>query len=191
VEPTEELWGVIFPEKREDLPTANIIDALLECRECHVREMAKLVLDDYRELNTQGSLKRDCPKCRAEREWVLGTVDVAREDANSRPSDPVYSPVSTLQGLQKRTAQRYVVMLPVRTRHWEGGEEVTRTENLSHMGMCFSSTLVMKEGDTVFLTVGDLPEDQQVEVAARIAWRRPVGGSKFLYGVRLCEPQQP
>ena len=82
-------------------------------------------------------------------------------------------------------------MLPVRTRHWEGGEEVTRTENLSHMGMCFSSNLVMKEGDTVFLTVGDLPENQQVEVAARIAWRRPLGGSRSLYGVRISEPQKP
>jgi hypothetical protein len=191
VEPIEAFWGVIFPEKREDLPTANIIDALLECRECHVREMAKLVLDDYRELNTQGSLKRDCPKCRAEREWVLGTVDVSLEDANSRSLDPVYSPIPTHQGAQKRIAQRYVVMLPVRTRHWEGGEEVTRTENLSHMGMCFSSNLVMKEGETVFLTVGDLPEDQQVEVAARIAWRRPLGGSRSLYGVRLSDPRQP
>jgi Tfp pilus assembly protein PilZ len=47
----------------------------------------------------------------------------------------------------------------------------------------------MKEGDTVFLTVGDRPEDQQVEVAARIAWRRPLGGSKSLYGVRLADPK--
>jgi hypothetical protein len=191
VEPIEAFWGVIFPEKREDLPTENVIDALLECRECHVREMAKLVMDDYRELNAQGSLKRDCPKCRAEREWVLGTVDVALEDASSRASDPRHAPTTTLQGAQRRAAKRYVVMLPVRTRYWEGGEEVTRTENLSHMGMCFSSNLVMKEGETVFLTVGDLPEDQQVEVPARIVWRRPLGGSKSLYGVRLSDPQQP
>jgi hypothetical protein len=190
VEPIEAFWGVIFPEKREDLPTENIIDALLECRECHVREMAKLVIDDYRELNTQGSLKRDCPKCRAEREWVLGTVDVSLEDAKPRSLDPAYSSTATHQEPQKPRAKRYVVMLPVRTRHWEGGEEVTRTENLSHMGMCFSSNLVMKEGDTVFLTVGGLPEDQQVEVAARIAWRRPLG-SKSLYGVRLSDPKQP
>jgi len=191
VEPNETFWGVIFPEKREDLPTENIIDALLECRECHVREMAKLVIDDYRELNTQGSIKRDCPKCRAEREWVLGTVDVALADAKSKSLDPLYSSTSTQQGSPAPRAKRYVVMLPVRTRHWEGGEEVTRTENLSHMGMCFSSTLVMKEGDTVFLTVGDLPEDQQVEVAARIAWRRPLEGSRSLYGVRLSEPPKP
>lgn len=186
LDPVEAFWGVIFPEKREDLPTANIIDALLECRQCHVREMAKLVLDDYRELNTQGFLKRDCPKCQTEQDWVLGTVDVAREDASAKSVDPVYSPNSP----SSKRAERYVVMLPLRTRHWEGGEEVTRTENLSHMGMCFSSNLVMKEGDTVFLTVGDLPVDQQVEVAARIAWRRPVGGSKSLYGVRIIDPQQ-
>jgi hypothetical protein len=152
--------------------------------------MAKLVLDDYRELNTQGSLKRDCPKCQAEQEWVLGTVDVLLEDENPRSLDPVYTPMPARQRLEKRGAKRYVVMLPVRTRQWEGGEEVTRTENLSHMGMCFLSNLAMKEGDTVFLTVGDLPADQQVEVAARIAWRRPLGGSKSLYGVRLTDPKQ-
>jgi len=189
LEDFKEFWGVIFPEKREDLPTANIIDALLECRECHVREMAKLVLDDYRDLNAQGSLKRDCPRCQAEREWVLGTVDVTLEDSSPKSLDPVYS-ASPAQASGPTRAARYVVMLPVRTRHWEGAEEVTRTENLSHMGMCFSSNLVMKEGDTVFLTVGDLPEDQQVEVAARIAWRRPLSGSKALYGVRITDPQQ-
>jgi len=191
LQPIETFWGVIFPQKREDLPTANIVDALLECRECHVREMTELVMDDYRELNAQGSLKRDCPKCQAEREWVLGTVDVTLEDMSRKSVDPEYSIAETLQAAQRRTAKRYVVMLPVRTRHWEGGEEVTHTENLSHMGMCFSSNLVMKEGDTVFLTVGDQPEDQQVEVAARICWRRPLGGSKSLYGVRLTGPESP
>jgi hypothetical protein len=146
--------------------------------------MAKLVLDDYRELNTQGSLKRDCPKCQAEREWVLGMVDISMED-DSGCLDPIYTPRAAFEGGEKRAAQRYIIMLPIRTRHWEGGEEVTRTENLSPMGMCFTSSLVMKEGDTVFLTVGDQPEEQ--EVVARIAWRRPLGGSKSLYGVRLTE----
>ena len=153
--------------------------------------MAKLVLDDYRELNLHGLLKRDCPKCGVERDWVLGTVDVLSEDVASPTPDSVSSAHPPSLGSPKRAAKRYVVMLPVRTRHWEGGEEVTRTENLSQMGMCFSSNLLMKEGDTVFLTVGDLPEDQQVEVAARIAWRRPVGGTKSLYGVRLAEPKLP
>jgi hypothetical protein len=190
LEPIEAFWVVIFPEKREHLPPANIVDALLECRECHVREMAKLVLDDYRELNTQGLLKRDCPKCRAEREWVLGTVDAWLEDADSKLSDPVYSRISTLPRSQRRSAKRYVVMLPVRIRHGEGAEEVTRTEIVSQMGMCFSSNLVMKEGDAVFLTVGDLSEDPQVEVSARIVWRRPLGGSKSLYGVRINDPKQ-
>src|SRR5208283_2538460 len=122
LEPIEAFWVVIFPEKRESLPRANIVDALLECRECHVREMAKLVLDDYRELNTQGSLKRDCPKCRAEREWVLGTVDPSLENADSKWFDPGYSRIASLPQAQRRSAKRYVVMLPVRIRHGDGGE---------------------------------------------------------------------
>ena len=185
LETIEAFWGVIFPEKREDLPTANIIDALLECRECHIRELAKLLLDDYRELNNQGSLKRDCPKCGAEREWILGTVDVSLEDGDSR----LPNPIATAPASERRNSKRYVVRLPLRTRNWDGREEVTRTETLSAMGMCFMSELGMKEGDVVFLTAGDVPENQKVEVSARIAWRRPVGGSKSLYGARFADPK--
>jgi len=190
LDPIETFWGVRFPEKREDLPQPEIIDALVECRECHSREMAQLVLEDYRELNNQGSLKRGCPSCGREREWVFGTVEVAIEEPGTHSLDPVYLPVAPPRTLERRAAKRYVVMLPLRTRHWDGEVEETRTENLSKVGICFMSDLVMQERDILFLTVGDRPKEQQVEVSARIAWRRPLEGNKSLYGVRLGDPKE-
>jgi hypothetical protein len=66
-----------------------------------------------------------------------------------------------------------------------GREEVTRTENLSRLGICFMSDLKMHEGDTVFVTVGPDPGDKR---PARVVWRRPSPeGDRALYGVRLEE----
>ena len=70
-----------------------------------VREMAKLVFDDYRELNTQGSLKRECPKCKTEREWSLGTVDVSLKDAKPGPVDPALGADHALEEIIARAAK--------------------------------------------------------------------------------------
>ena len=87
---------------------------------------------------------------------------------------------------ERRGTKRFVAILPLRVRNREGRESLTTTENLSKTGLCFISDMTVQEGEPIFLTVAPGGPDPTQELPARVAWRRPLGGSgKSLYGVRL------
>jgi hypothetical protein len=185
LEPDRNFWGVYFPQKREESPRAEGVDALLECTACHFREMAELTLDLYHGLAEQSSLARPCPKCGKKTEWIFGSLQVTLEEATVPALSSVASALFPPGGAERRRAGRFVVLLPLRITDSNGREDLTRTENLSKLGICFTSDLMMEEGDTVFVTVGPEPGEGR---PARVVWRRlSREKGKALYGVRLDE----
>jgi hypothetical protein len=117
--------------------------------------------------------------------WKFGSVQVTHEEAASPGLRSILSALFPPGRAERRRTKRSVVLLPVSIRGRDGKEEVTRTENLSKLGISFMSDLTMHEGDTVFLTVG---RDPGVKQPARIVWRRPSGEKgRALYGVKLEE----
>ena len=89
-------------------------------------------------------------------------------------------------GLEKGQEERMLIKLPVLIRLPDGCEENSRTENLSKSGLCFACSIDMQVGDTVYVSVGlDPPEDQR-DIPASILWRRPPKGkARVLYGAKL------
>ncbi|MGD0920393.1 MAG: PilZ domain-containing protein [Terriglobia bacterium] len=190
LEPGVNFWGISFPDKAAEPTAQEGIDALVECAMCRFRELAQLTLEEYRSMITQGSVHRDCPECGAETEWRFGFAEAEPEEA--LPAQPSASaPASpAVEGEERRRAKRLTIKLPVRIRLQDGSEEVARTENLSKTGVCFSSSLMIRPEDRVFLTVGYTPGGSEEEVAARLVWRREIeAGATALYGVRLEEEQ--
>ncbi len=173
-------WGIFFPLKDEAASTEERIDVLLECSRCHNRELAQLTLDDYQTITSHSVLSRSCSGCRAVTDWTFGFVegDVGEAFATSgATSEPV-----PFRGIDRRRSKRVAVKLPVRIRM----EEIGETENLSHGGVCFSSTLMLKIGDVVMLTVGYAFGKENLEAPARVVWREELEGSnRILYGVQL------
>jgi hypothetical protein len=185
LEPDRNVWGVYFPEKREELSTPQGVDALLECPRCHCREMAELTLDQYHELVAQSSLARSCRECGMKTEWRFGSAEVTQEEAESPALRLVASKLFSPDGTERRRTKRFVVLLPLRIRDRDGKESFMKTENLSKLGVSFLSDLRMQEGDKVLLTVGPGPGVRQ---PARIVWCRPSRGEgRGLYGVKLEE----
>ena len=153
---------------------------LLECRTCGARELAQLDMDQYRRLSASSVLNRPCKQCSGETDWEFGFAEVkAKQPSKVSPSSP---------GSQDRRAtKRFVAMLPLQLRNAEGKKTETRTENLSKLGLCFVSDAPMEDSDLIYLTVGPAEKGKK-EICFRIAWRRPISGSKScLYGVRLAE----
>ena len=187
LEPDRNFWGVYFPENRKERSRPEGIDALLECTLCHSREMAELTLDQHHELVAQFSLARSCRKCGMKTEWRFGSVEVAQEEVGS-PAMRSFAPeLFSPDGTERRRTKRFVVLLPLRIRDRDGREEVTRTENLSKLGISFLSDLKMQEGDNVLLTFGP---DPGVTQPARIVWCRPSREKgRGLYGVKLEEAE--
>jgi len=187
LEPDRNFWGVYFPENRKERSRPEGIDALLECTLCHSREMAELTLDQHHELVAQFSLARSCRKCGMKTEWRFGSVEVTQEEAGSPAMRSFASKLFSPEGTERRRTKRFVVLLPLRIRDRDGREEVTRTENLSKLGISFLSDLKMQEGDNVLLTFGP---DPGVRQPARIVWCRPSREKgRGLYGVKLEEAE--
>jgi hypothetical protein len=174
-------WGIFFPEKAPGSARQELIDVLLECSQCHTRELAHLSLGDYQGITSAPSLQRVCESCGTTTDWTFGVVAA---DRGQGPEFAGAARDAQAHYAERRRANRVPVKLPVRIRM----EEIGRTENLSTCGVCFSSTLLLKVGDKIKLTVGFSPGKNEKEVSARVVWQQPLeGGASSLYGVELTE----
>lgn len=186
LEPESQIWGISFPMKVGAPAPYDLVDALLECSSCHFRELAQLTLDQYRALIAESPLRRDCARCEGVTAWVFGFVEAEAKEAAADQSAPPIATPPPVPGAERRRAKRMTVKLPVRIRVLDGGEEVTRTENLSKTGVCFISNLVMGEGEQILLTLSYSAGSNEAEIPARVVWRRRLEGlAKAVYGVHL------
>jgi hypothetical protein len=129
-------------------------------------------------------LSRDCPKCGQTTEWKFGFVEAETDEA---PRAPGLQTAATLPS-EKRRAKRLTVKLPLRLRLQNGREEVTGTENLSQSGICFVSTLDMREAEYVQITIPHGSSGSQKGIEARVVWRHTIEGTnRMMYGVELEE----
>ncbi len=180
-EPEKNFWGIFFPERSPAPAKEERIDTLLECSACRARELAPLTLAEYETVALKRVLERPCSACGSTTNWSLGVV--AGESAAAVPDTPQLR-AARPWGAERRRAKRVPVNLPVRVRL----EEIGHTENLSATGVCFTSSLLMKIGDHVMLTIGYDPKGDQKEVRARVVWRQAIAGATAaLYGVQLEE----
>jgi len=104
------------------------------------------------------------------------------------PSAPssVRSSLFSPGGEERRREKRLVAKLPAGIRRQHRGKENTATESLSNLGICFSSNLVMDEGDSVFLMIESERGGHKQELPAQIVWRRPLDAKgRALHRVRL------
>lgn len=182
--PETNFWGVYFPEQKEEPVEAVALDVLLQCCTCQAREMSQLSIEKYRELNERAQLRRPCHQCQKTTDWRVGFVEILQKEAAAAGGESVAAFPATVQ--DRRGTKRFVAILPLRVCNREGLETLTTTENLSKTGLCFISDMTVQEGEPIFLTVAPGGPDPTQELPARVAWRRPLGGSgKSLYGVRL------
>ena len=188
LEPGLNFWGIVFPEiKAVKVMTPaeqEPMDALLECSGCGRRDLMQLTMEQYRSISAHGFLSRECQKCKAIVRWKFGFDEVLAKNAaaaarlhkGDTPSHETVPP----------PAKRLSVKLPIRIRTLDGGEELTRSENLSKTGVCFISKQVLAVGDTINLTVGYDASKANTEICSRVVWRQQLKGpAGAIYGVRL------
>jgi PilZ domain len=193
LEPQANFWGILFPEKAPvkapgEMP-GETVDVLLECIECHTRELAQLSLDSYRSLVTKSLVSRECSRCLDSTDWRLCFIEESEAEGIGAPAVKEKTRLRP-SGIERRRAKRLTAKLPLRIRTAEGLEEITRTENLSKTGVCFYSRREIMTGDRVALTVGYSSGGPERELQARVVWGRTVvGDEQFLYGAQLedCE----
>ncbi len=175
-----DIWGIQFPPTKERTES----QALLECRSCHNVALVNLSLVEVEVLETSGILSKPCEPCSKNTPWGYAETQVAMgapngEAAMLAEADRVAS------GVEKRKHRRVSLQLPVLVRDYYGGKEISKSENVSKGGFCFTTEKDYQVGEGVVVACPYSSTEQSIEVSAKIVRRTPMKGTdRKIYGVR-------
>lgn len=183
VEREANIWGIQFPPLREGETAES--KALLECRQCHTVTLVPLSLVEVEVLETSGILTKQCEHCKtftrfgyAEKQIGMGTPGDATAVAE------VQAEVEAVATNERRRHRRIALQLPVRIRDYQGGIEITKSENISKGGFCFTTEKDYQVGEGLLVVCPYNEAGQSIEVRGRVVRRRAIPGSnRKIYGV--------
>ncbi len=184
LDPNANIWDIQFPPSSE--AEAGRANGLLECRICHKLALANLSPGELDVLRTAGLVAKRCDTCKAVTPFRYAEIFSVEQE----PLDESW--ISAAAGLAKRRAHRRVYMqLPVGLKDPGGGLEVTKTENTSRGGFCFTSDRDYQPEQGVTLLFPEDATGQGTEMPGRIVRCQRMGGSnRKIYGVRYEPPER-
>ncbi|HEV2351292.1 MAG TPA: PilZ domain-containing protein [Terriglobia bacterium] len=183
----ENFWGIDFPTRvGGDGADAK---ALLECRICHNMALVPLSLSEVEALRSIGKVGISCHHCKVETPWSYAEVRVrvhpSHQDSHQGPTSWITSSIPPLE----RGHRRVYMQVPLGLRDSRGSAEVTKTENISKCGFCFTSEKKYLTGEIVMSVFPLDPVSQKTELPARIVREQNIEGSgRRFYGATF-EPQ--
>ncbi|HLY61559.1 MAG TPA: PilZ domain-containing protein [Terriglobia bacterium] len=175
----ENFWGIEFPDSGGK--QGEDARVLLECGICHSMALFPLSILEIDALRTIGMVGKPCRTCRAESPFHYADPILLEGESNwlvspHRPAD--------------RGHRRVYMQLPVEVRNSRGDVEITRTENISKTGFCFTSEKKFLRGETVRAVFPFDPITKRTELGARIIRASSIAGSRRkFYGARFAPLQ--
>jgi hypothetical protein len=173
------IWQIEFPVTSN----GNGADAkaLLECRMCKTVKLANLSLGELEALRTAGIVGRQCETCKKVTPSRFAEIRVA----NLAFEDGWMAALARLA--KPRRHRRVCLQLPLGVRDSLDGVEVTRSENVSKGGFCFSSEKEYQTGQPVMVAFPGEAISRLMEVPGQIVWQRSLENTKRrVYGMH-CE----
>lgn len=188
-DPEKVIWGV----ELKDNPTEDIAtSALLQCSGCLVVSSFLLTHGEVGAAGASSFITRPCPRCKRETMWNFVTSD-RRQSLVLDKVKPVVGPPPSPEAErrsaeERRQEQRLAVQVPIRIRTPYGGEEVSKTVNLSRTGARFLSAKDYPVGTTLFVAAPYTVGAETLEVKATVEHIEslPTAPSR-LVGVKLYE----
>jgi len=176
------IWGIDLP------PPLGVggeeAGVLLECRACHKQSLCLVSFMQVDVLESTGAVARTCDQCGKETFWTYAeTTRRPREFGPGEPVAPLRRAPEVKKAVEKRTAKRLAMKLPVLVRSQKGEAEVTKTENLSKGGFAVSLSMELDVGEVVTVVCPYTPGGQNIEQKAEVRRRATYsfGGVRF-YG---------
>jgi PilZ domain len=135
-------------------------------------------------LETSGILSKPCDSCAKTTRWGYAEKQVAM-GAPAEEAAMLAEADRAARGVDQRRHRRVALQLPVLVRDYYGGREITKSENVSKGGFCFTSDKEYQVGEGVIVACPYSSTAQSIEVGAKIVRRTPIEGSdRNIYGVR-------
>ncbi len=178
----ENIWRIHFPPPAAGVPADA--KALLECRMCNRIALVVISTGELEVLRTAGVVAKSCPGCNAVTPWRYADISAVEPGAAGEGW------MSAVAGLARRRRHRRVYLQrPLSVRDLAGETEVTRTENESRGGFCFTSEKVYQSGQEIAVLPLGNADGREMEIPARIIWQQNLEGiNRKVYGMD-CEPR--
>jgi PilZ domain len=185
--PDQDIWGIQFPPLRDGEGEKS--NALLECRKCGQVKLFPVSLVEVEVLETSGILSKHCEHCGATSQWSYTNKQITLPDppgAAKKLQANTASPSATRS--ERRRFNRVSLQLPVRICDYDGGVEITRSENISKGGFCFVSEKQYQPGHGIMVTCPYDSAGENIEVRASVVSCTEMKGSPSkVYGVQFLE----
>ncbi len=169
----ENIWGIQFPPLQSGQTAES--KALLECRKCHSVALLPMSLVEIEVLESSGILKKDCQHCGATTSWGHAEKQISMSGPSQ--STMAEAEAEAASGPERRRHRRVALQLPVRIRNYEGVVEISKSENISKGGFCFTSQKDYEVGEGIMTVCPYNTSGQSIEVRGRIVRRRTLEGS--------------
>lgn len=184
VRPYEDIWQIQFSAPEDD--DAADARALLECQICHQTALSRITLGELEVLRTYGVVAKSCSVCKLETPFKFTEFwNVAEGDV-----DVTWKMAFSVLARQRRH-RRMCLQLPLGVRDDKGGLEITKTENVSRGGFCFTSDKDYQTGQGVTVVYRGGTFNRNVEVPGEIVWRQQFENNyRKVYGMK-CERLMP
>lgn len=183
------MWGIQFPPVEEEDHTAES-KALVECHKCHTVALMALSLVEVEVLETSGVLSKPCSSCEAVTSWGYAETQLAMGAPPLPGATGEAEALAATRSRDSRRHRRVALQLPVQVRDYQDKAELTKSENVSKGGFCFSSEKNYLLGQGIMAVCPHNAAGPNIEVPARIVRRQEVvGTSRKIYGVRYIAPQ--
>jgi hypothetical protein len=160
----DNIWDVEFPPMTDS--EGAIGRVALECNGCKNREVIYLNDFELEVLEANGYLSRFCKRCRDVSLWRKSLGETPGPDVATPPPPP---PVpAQLQNRRHEPRRELRVTACVRTTRF--GQDLVKTRNVSHGGLCFTSPLQYVGGEAIEVALPYSPGGGNIFLPAKIAW---------------------
>ena len=192
VDPATDLWGIDFP------PFADASDALarmlLECSNCHSREVAHLSELELKGFEMNRGIARHCKTCDVPMFWIQARhEDLAKATPQRNGNETQQAAVvnSEPAGAERRRSPRSKAHLTVCIRCTDSDDELAVSEEISLGGMSFRSRRRFLPETRIDVAVPYVPGGANIFVPARIVHSQeiPTAGL-FRHGIEYLRSSQ-
>ena len=179
--PEINIWDIYFPAGGEE----SDAHLLMSCRQCRSMSLQSLSLVEVEVLDTAGLLTKVCVRCAASTHWGYPERSFAVESKSYQAAvEAALNGGEPLTG-ERRKSHRRQAQLPVRVRDYYGEVEISKTENISQDGLCFSSPRTYFMGQSLVVVCPYDPAAEKPEVRARVVRVESSGDrDHYLYGIQ-------
>ncbi len=184
LERRDDFWGVEFPP-----PSAEISEdtVLIQCRACGTRADYPLTLMELEVLGTGGIIILNCDLCGKPTYWF--DADPDHPPSNVPAVEAVTPPPRVRESeskVERRLAKRSSLTLPILVRNQAGDEEVSKTPNISKLGVAVTLHMTLEVGDLVKIICPYDVRSGGIEQTGEVRWRSRYYNDGFprTYGIR-------